>query len=54
MMGDATHGDVGCTLEALGSFCGSEAGGIGGLWMDLFFFWLAHFYTNSITRYSKK
>jgi hypothetical protein len=32
-MGDATLGDVGHTLGALGYFCGSGAGGIGGLWM---------------------
>ena len=32
-MGDATLGDVGCTLGASGGFCGSGAGGIEGLWM---------------------
>jgi hypothetical protein len=32
-MGDATLGDVGCTLGTSGGFCGSEAGGIGDLWM---------------------
>jgi hypothetical protein len=32
-MGDTTLGDVGCTLGTLGGFCGSGAGGIGGLWM---------------------
>jgi hypothetical protein len=33
VMGDATLGDVGCTLGALGGFCGNGAGGIEGLWM---------------------
>jgi hypothetical protein len=33
VMGDATLGDVGCTLGVLGGFCGSGAGGVGGLWM---------------------
>jgi hypothetical protein len=32
-MGDATLGVVGCTLGALGGFCGSGAGGIEGLRM---------------------
>jgi hypothetical protein len=31
-MGDATLGDVECTLGALGRFCGSGAGGIESLW----------------------
>ncbi len=32
-MGDATLGDLGCTLGTSGGFCGSGAGGIGDLWM---------------------
>jgi hypothetical protein len=32
-MGDATLGEVGCTLGTLGGFCGSGSGGIGGLWI---------------------
>jgi hypothetical protein len=35
MMGDATLGEVGCTLGALGGFCGKGAGGIEGLWMGV-------------------
>ncbi len=34
-MDDATLGDVGCTLGALGGFCGSGAGGVEGLWMGV-------------------
>jgi hypothetical protein len=35
VMGDATLGDVGFTLGALGGFCGKGAGGIEGLWMGV-------------------
>jgi hypothetical protein len=32
-VGEATHGNVGGTLEASRDLCGSVAGGKGGLWM---------------------
>jgi hypothetical protein len=34
-IGDATLGDVGCTLGALQGCCGWGAGGIEGLWMGV-------------------